>query len=105
MNRILAAVSFLVISASLAESLAISATPEDKIKSCLAIIYVSQKSFHEKKLTYASSFDDLSLAENPDCQGLQKTAQVANAEKFVFEVQDKNSTWTVDSSKTMRKIK
>ena len=105
MNRLLLGLSFIVGVLPCPQTFAVSLTSEDKIKSCMAAIYVSQNSFREKHLTFASRIEDLSLQRTPDCQGLKKTVRSAGNEKFIIEVQDKISAWTIDSSKTMEKIK
>lgn len=105
MNRFLLALSFTAVALSSANTFATPLTSADKMKSCLAAIYLSQNSFREKNHTYAAKVEDLSLQKASDCQDLKKSVRTASNEKFIVEVQDKTSTWTIDSSKTMEKIK
>jgi hypothetical protein len=80
-------------------------TPEDKIKSCMAEIYMGQSAFHQKNKRYTKSLGELKLAKNSDCRGIISNFKEASNENFVVEVKDDSQTWKIDSSKEMTKIK
>lgn len=80
-------------------------TSEDKIKSCMATIFTNQSEFHQKNHTYTKTISDLSLANIPDCEGIEAEVKKADKNFFSVEVKDGTQSWKIDSSKTMSKLK
>lgn len=78
---------------------------DDKIKSCMAEIYLNQVSHHKKNQRYTDQLADLSIQQNGYCKDTQITLKEASESTFKAEVKENKNVWVVDSSKTMTKLR
>ncbi len=77
----------------------------EKIKSCLAGVYISQISFHKAKGTYTSAGEEFGLNRISMCKGLDVSAYYADQRGFKFIAKTGDSAWSVDETKTMEEIR
>jgi type II secretory pathway pseudopilin PulG len=80
------------------------ATQEDRLKSCMSNIYSAQSTFHLEHHNFAKNLEDLKLSRDKACDNIKIKFTKLSSNAFEAKASMKNSIWTIDSDKVMKKI-
>ena len=94
----------LVIIAALSgfSKMAFAETAESKIKNCLTSIYIAQDYFHRANGRFSTIRKE--LVKINSCEGIDLSADYADAREFRFVAKADSKVWAIDETKRIEEV-